>query len=202
MKHLKLFLCIMTSLTFLSPVSVHATGGPSVSECAENPDLEGCGPSTNQEDTETGGVDSSEPLWWSATKLVLALAFVLLLIYGILKFVQRKNKLFSRTRKMENLGGIPLGQNRSVQAVKVGDKVYLLGVGDTVEMLTEVTDEQTKNQLVQEDNEGTLTSFSIPKKQEGEGESTVQFQQLFSKHLSDMKHTKEKSKRKGDQSDE
>ncbi|SDJ01632.1 flagellar biosynthetic protein FliO [Salimicrobium halophilum] len=201
MKYLKMILCLMTALTFLSPTSVHATGGPSVSECAENPDLEGCGASTDQEDTEASG-DSSEPLWWSATKLVLALAFVLLLIYGILKFVQRKNKLFSRTRKMENLGGIPLGQNRSVQAVKVGDKVYLLGVGDTVEMLTEVTDEQTKNQLVQEDNEGNLTNFSLTKKQEKEGESTVQFQQLFSKHLSDMKHTKEKSRRKGDQSDE
>lgn len=197
MKKLAPVFFVVLLFVVFAPAAVYGSS-PSVSECAQNPDLEGCA----QQEQDQGGaeeeVGTSEPLWWSVTKLLFALFFVLALIYGVLKFVQKKNKLFSRTRKMENLGGVPLGQNRSVQAVKIGESIYILGVGDTVEMLTEITDEETKQLLVKEEDGKSLTNFSRPGAKGGEGDSTIQFQQLFDKQLSDMKRTKEDRKqRKG-----
>ncbi|SIS37610.1 flagellar biosynthetic protein FliO [Salimicrobium flavidum] len=194
---------IFIALLFVvfDPVGVHGSS-PSVSECAQNPELEGCAQEEQQEGSGGETVDTSEPLWWSVTKLLFALLFVLALIYGILKFVQKKNKLFQSTRQMENLGGVPLGQNRSVQAVKIGESIYILGVGDSVEMLTEITDEETKRQLIREDDGKSLPAMSFSGSKSGEGKSTIQFQQLFEKQLSEMKRTQENRKHRKGNSDE
>ncbi|WP_159435666.1 flagellar biosynthetic protein FliO [Salimicrobium salexigens] len=163
-----------------------------MSECAKNPGIDGCSEEGGESKEENEEQPAAEPLWWSATKLILALVFVLGLIYGVLKFIQKKNNLFSNTRQMHNLGGVPLGQNRSVQAVKIGGHVYIIGVGDTVEMLTEITDEETRKQLL--NGESDLS---------GDNENSgKQFHQLFDKQLSLMKENRMRNGRGKDHTDE
>ena len=41
---------------------------------------------------------------------------------------------------MKNMGGISLGQQKSVQLVVIGNQYYLIGVGDDIRLLKEITD--------------------------------------------------------------
>lgn len=49
---------------------------------------------------------------------------------------------------MQNLGGISVGSQKSVQLVKVGNSLYLVGVGEDVNMLKEITDEHECKSLI------------------------------------------------------
>lgn len=175
---------------------------PTAYECLENPDLEGCPSSESTGDPQDSPVgeeesetDEGTSLIWNIIKLVFALIFVVALIYGLLKFFNQKNKLFSQNKTMENLGGMNLGPSRSIQAVRIGGQVFILGVGESVEMITEITDEKTKEALLHRDDQGTnhaaadlLKWTGKWKKDKGPTEnSSVQFQQLFENQLNDMK---------------
>ncbi|MGP4075617.1 flagellar biosynthetic protein FliO [Halobacillus sp. K22] len=176
---------------------------PSAAECLENPQLEGCPSSDSSEDSEapTGNEQSQlqeteGSLLWNIVKLIFVLLLVLVLIYGLLKFFNSKNKVFNQNRTMENLGGMNLAPNRSIQAVRIGEQVFILGVGESVEIITEITDPSTKNALVQRDKHQGMEQV-IPfdkwlgkwkkEKRTDKGTPTVQFQQLFEKQLKDMK---------------
>lgn len=81
-------------------------------------------------------------------KMIFALLFVLALLYGALKLINSRNKLDSG-RSVENIGGTNLGNNKSLQLVKVGNSVLVVGVGDSINLLKEITDEQEREQLIQ-----------------------------------------------------
>ena len=82
-------------------------------------------------------------------KTLFALVFVLGLLFGLLKFVNRKNKLYDKNRLMKNMGGISLGQHKSIQLVVVGESYYLIGVGDDIRLLKEITDPDEIDKLVE-----------------------------------------------------
>ncbi|WP_164908443.1 flagellar biosynthetic protein FliO [Halobacillus litoralis] len=191
---------------FIASVPMVAAAQPSAYECLENPQLEGCPSSESTGDQEQPPVEeeiesqedaSSSSLVWNIIKLIFALIFVVALIYGLLKFFNQKNKLFNRNKTMENLGGMNLGPNRSIQAVRIGGQVFILGVGESVEMIAEITDESTKNTLMQQDEQTQgSTPFAMDKwigkwKQKNDqpksSDSSIQFQQLFENQLNDMK---------------
>ena len=73
-------------------------------------------------------------------KTLFALVFVIGLLFGLLKFVNRKNRLYDKNRLMKNMGGISLGQHKSIQLVVIGESYYLIGVGDDIRLLKEITD--------------------------------------------------------------
>lgn len=77
--------------------------------------------------------------WWDYTKTLLALLFVVGLLLALLKFINRKNRMFDQHRLMKNVGGLSLGQQKSIQLVIIGDSYYLIGVGDEVRLLKEIT---------------------------------------------------------------
>jgi len=82
-------------------------------------------------------------------KTLFALVFVLGLLFGLLKFVNRKNKLYDKNRLMKNMGGISLGQHKSIQLVVIGESYYLIGVGDDIRLLKEITDSDEIDKLVE-----------------------------------------------------
>lgn len=93
--------------------------------------------------------DNEEMSFWGLViRFLLALALVVVLIYVLLKLMNKFTSKQGQLNNLENLGGVSVGMNKSVQLVKVGTKVYLLGVGDTVELLTEVTDQAFIDQLM------------------------------------------------------
>ena len=162
--------CFFTIL--LLNINIHSSAEEkNVNECLEtNEDcLEEIAPSAidtdgNSEITETNQTTGS--FLFSLIKMVFALLLVLALIYFLLTFIKKRNTLFSQVNVLENIGGISVGQNKSIQLIRIGEKVYVVGVGDNVELLEEIIDPATKQALLEK--EETTTSTSL-------------FQQLFKK---------------------
>ncbi|MCJ8006276.1 flagellar biosynthetic protein FliO [Lederbergia wuyishanensis] len=75
-------------------------------------------------------------------KMILALIFVIAILYFLLKFINKKSQSYQQNRLVQNLGGTPLGGNRSIQIVKVGNRLLVLGVGENVQLLKEIADEE------------------------------------------------------------
>ncbi|MCD8510266.1 MAG: flagellar biosynthetic protein FliO [Bacillus sp. (in: Bacteria)] len=73
-------------------------------------------------------------------QLFLYTLLILLLIYGLIKFLSLKQSKFQPNQVVKMLGGTSLGNNKSLQLIKVGGKVYLIGVADQVNLIKEVTD--------------------------------------------------------------
>ncbi|XQY93522.1 flagellar biosynthetic protein FliO [Metabacillus sp. HB246100] len=83
-------------------------------------------------------------------KMLVALGFVLFLIYFLVKFVTKRNRLFNQGQSIVNLGGTSVGPNKSVQMIKVGSRVLVLGIGDSITLLKEIDDELESKQLIEE----------------------------------------------------
>ncbi|HSH52925.1 MAG TPA: flagellar biosynthetic protein FliO [Bacteroidales bacterium] len=91
---------------------------------------------TEQEIVKTSG----QSLWLSFLKLIVASIFVIGLLVFLLKFLNKRTKEFQEGKAMQNLGGISVGTNKSVQLVKLGDEILVLGVGENVQLLKEIND--------------------------------------------------------------
>lgn len=124
----------------------------SVKDCLENPDAceDGqAGKTKNSaEDTESKvGVTFLDFL-----RMILATAFVAGLLYFLLKFINKKSMTYKSSQLVENLGGTSLGANRSVQIVKAGNRLLIVGVGENIQLLREIDDPEEFIQVIQEYN--------------------------------------------------
>jgi flagellar protein FliO/FliZ len=138
---------------------VYAKSNNSVNDCYKNPkECKDDTSAVDQKDQSTAVGLST----WEYIKMVLALIFVIALLYGVLKFVNSRNNKYQQSQLMQNLGGISLGQQKSVQLLKVGDSLYLVGVGDDVNILKEVTDQKEKAQLFSLYNEKQELTAQVP----------------------------------------
>ena len=86
---------------------------------------------TEKTETSSQG-DSLSVTAFDFIKMFIALGFVLFLVYFLLKFVTKRNRIFQQGQSVMNLGGTNLGQNKSIQVVKVGKRVLVVGVGESI----------------------------------------------------------------------
>lgn len=137
-------------------------------------------------ESENRGVSS---FIFNFLKMIFALLLVLALIYLILLFMKKRNKLQANSHLLENLGGISLGSSKSVQLIKVGDKVYLIGVGESVQLMTEITDETLKETLLAESEEDEPVVNLIQNIFQGRKQKTSEevFTNKFKKELEKLK---------------
>lgn len=108
-----------------------------------------------EEPNQLGESASAGVTAFDFVKMIFALAFVLALIYFLLKFVKNKNRYISGTKYLENLGGTSLGQNRSIQIVKAGNRILILGVSDSIQLLKEIDDPAEMEIIMNENVENT-----------------------------------------------
>ena len=101
----------------------------------------------NNENTPTVGLT-----FWDFIKMVFATIFVVALLYAVLKFINKRSRSFSSNQLVENLGGTALGTNRSIQIVKIGNRVLVVGVGEDVKLLKEIDDEDEARQIINDYN--------------------------------------------------
>lgn len=172
-----------------------------VGDCLENP--EACEESLDEpvvdtdENDETnllGQETGNSSLVFEIIKMFFALLLVLALIYIFLYFLKRRNKLGNRLKSLENIGGISVGQNKSIQIIRLGDAIYLVGVGEEINLLKEIKDEKLINQLVKEMEEDT-SEFStdtilslFQKRQDKKKPEDDGFKHLFNEELNDLKN--------------
>lgn len=101
----------------------------------------------NNENTPTVGLT-----FWDFIKMIFATIFVIALLYAVLKFINKRSRSFSSNQLVENLGGTALGTNRSIQIVKIGNRVLVVGVGEDVKLLKEIDDEDEARQIITDYN--------------------------------------------------
>ncbi len=82
--------------------------------------------------------------------VLFALFLVLMLLFVTLKFIKKKNQTYGLTKNMMNLGGTSLGGNRSVQLVKIGDRILVVGVGEDIQLLKEIDSKEEVQQILSE----------------------------------------------------
>ncbi|SFA77431.1 flagellar protein FliO/FliZ [Lentibacillus halodurans] len=189
-----------------------AEASMNVKNCIENKDCtetdEAPADTADNQQSETTGSVESGSLWMNLVKMVLALLLVLGLIYTLLKFLNKRSRRFQQIKGLENIGGISVGPNKSVQVVRIGSKVFLVGVGENVELLKEIIDEDTKRALLHRDDAGEhksaggLTSF-LQQTMTGKSDydHSNDFKKQFASELEKLKQTRNsllKSKQKDD----
>ncbi|WP_052343645.1 flagellar biosynthetic protein FliO [Bacillus massiliigorillae] len=81
-------------------------------------------------------------------RMIAATIFVVALLYFMLRFMNNKTKGYQKGNLITNLGGTSLGSNKSIQIVKIGEKVYVVGVGEDVQLLTEIKNEDEIEQIL------------------------------------------------------
>ncbi|WP_110112820.1 flagellar biosynthetic protein FliO [Bacillus sp. CGMCC 1.16541] len=140
-----IYVVLLTLFTIFAPsISVHAEQGqPSVTECMENPTK--CEdtnvPSGDEKSTTSASTTISS---WDFFKMIFAFVFVIGLLFILLKFLNKRNQLLQSNNMVQNLGGVNVGSNKSVQVVKVGNEVFVVGVGDNVQLLSKLSSEEKK----------------------------------------------------------
>lgn len=196
---MKIVIIGIVLFSLLSPAYVTAK---SVSDC-----LDGTNDCQELEEDDEESTDEPEPiaknetgsLFLNILKTVFALILILGLIYGMVKVLGKRNQLGQQTKALENLGGISVGPNKSVQMVRVGQKIFLLGVGENIELLDEITDERIKQDLLRDDDTGSNQEqlFSsifnrFQRHNKSDESNSHHFKQLFTEELKKLKFNRKK----------
>lgn len=158
-----------------------------ISPADDAPDGQGI---SNQETADGGkiGINASDVM-----KMIFALLFVVCLLFLLLKFMSKKSRGYRHGQMIQNLGGAPLGGNRSLQVVRVGEKIFVLGVGENVQLLDLIDEENEYNRMIDECNErgepisSGLVSKWLKGKTETQGEKPQSFAKQLSAQLEGMK---------------
>ena len=102
------------------------------------------------------GYEEAEPKptavsWWSTLAYLLSLlavfAVVVVMAYFTAKFIGGRFNARMSTGGGRVLENLPLAPNRSVCIVEMAGRVFLLGVGENITVLDEITDEDTIQNL-------------------------------------------------------
>lgn len=137
-------------------------------------------------------------------KLVGALAIVILLIYFLYRMVSKKTKAFRDGGSIYTVGGVSVGSNRSVQLVKIGEEVLVLGVGENVHLLKEIKDPDVIETLTTDKSDAVPLTRNVMKLISWTKERTVThqennktesngFNQLLSNALKETQQKREKA---------
>jgi len=79
--------------------------------------------------------------------VIVVLALIVGLIILTIRFLAHKNSSWYQARSVRHMGGIGVGQNKSVQLVKIGSNLFVVGVGDNVQLLEKI-DDKTEIDLI------------------------------------------------------
>lgn len=143
------FITLITAALHMTSLPVYAGFDGTVKDYWEQPgESNEENPPATEESTDMVTPASTGVTAFDYIKMIFALVFVVALIYFLLKFINQKSKSFQQTKLIHNLGGTTLGGNRSVQLVKVGDRILILGVGEDIQLLKEIDGSEEKEEIL------------------------------------------------------
>lgn len=153
--YVKKSLQIWVALTFLVLIAVvipsetYANDNGYVDVCIKEPKDPSCG-NNIPTDAETDHAESASVSMgpWEYIKILLSLVVVLALLIGVLKFLNKRNLNYQQNSIVRNIGGLSVGAQKSVQLLHIGNKLYIIGVGDDVQLIKEITDPAEIEQIL------------------------------------------------------
>ena len=196
-----MIILIFSLLFMTTPVSVDAAPSNVVDWIG---DEKSDGQPEEQEEKVETSPTADTSLIGIIVKLIFYTLLILVMIYGLIKFLALRQQKMQPNQAVKLMGGTPLGNNKSLQLVKVGEKVLLIGVGDQVSLIKEISDVDEINSIEKslEKQPTPLTnslSTFIKDKISSRNEtktSTISggFEQLFKQSLTKQKAKQEKLK--------
>lgn len=112
---------------------------------------------TAEDDKPVIGTNIGYYVW-----VIVALMIVIGLILLVIKFLASRNRGWGTSRALRSLGGIPLGQNKSLQVVELAGRVYVVGVGEDITLLDKIDDPQLAESILAAIEQQNGRSFSSP----------------------------------------
>lgn len=188
---------IFVNLFVHQAVLAEENRSPTVADMLENQEF----PSMEDEDVEPNPVELEEVAlleqenpFMLILKLVFYLLIVIVLIYGLIKFLAIRQRKLQHNQLFQSLGGTTLGQNKSLQLVRVGGRIYLLGVAEQISLIKEVTDPtditNIERDLEEQDtivSKSFLEYFQTKLKERVHDGSTHSFSSMFNQSLQHQK---------------
>lgn len=87
-----------------------------------------------------GGSGSSMSYGLNIVYVIIVLAVIIGLIILLIRFLGTKNKSWFSNPTIRILGGVGLGPNKTLQVIEVGNSVYLIGVGENINLVDKISD--------------------------------------------------------------
>ena len=144
-------------------------------------------------------------------KMIGALLFVILLIYGLVRFVDKQNRLLKPFRYVENIGGTTVGQNQFSPAYQSGQtSISCRCRRDSIQLLKEIDDEQECEAIVKQYEEAMESKTDLPKivqkfasqiKKQNQP-ATSSFSANLKAQLAELKRTQSEVRKKGPKQNE
>ncbi len=110
----------------------------------------------------SGTVQFTGPSWGQFLKVALILVVVILLVWVSLSLLRRTMGFRGgRLSGVELLGGVALGPRRSIQFIKVGGSLYLIGATDHhLGLIATIDDPQTVQRIIEEQTSASREPFA------------------------------------------
>lgn len=198
-KSLQIFFIVVLLFSFMAVpvVKPHAAQNGSVLEHYKDNSKKDSVP--NKSDADANGLQeepASKSLgFFSYLKVLFALVLVLGLLIAVLKFLNKRNVQYQQNNVVRNIGGITVGPQKSVQLIQVGERIYMIGVGEDVQLLKELSNEAEIEGILSHYEDKQTMSSSVPyvlekfsKMAKKKPETTTQnFDSVFKTKLTEIK---------------
>lgn len=154
-----------------------------------------------------GGAGVGSNYYLQLVWVIVVLAVILALVVYLIRFLNKRNQQMFRHGTIRTLGGVGLGQNKSLQIMEIGGCVYLLGVGEDIQLIDKVSDLEEAQRIIDSferdaaAQQGNLSPLiaKLTKRfrkeeppREMELEDTTSFHEMFESKLRQMPNRKEK----------
>ena len=152
----------------------------------------------SETDADTADSDSASVSvgLWEYIKVLLSLVLVLGILIFVLRFLNKRNQNYQQNSIIRNLGGHSVGAQKSVQLLHIGNQIYVVGVGEDVQLLQVISDPQEIEQMLalyNEKHSHTSTSpyvtelFAKFKTKRSSETQSEDFSNILDKRLSEIK---------------
>jgi len=139
-------------------------------------------------------------------KVFIVLLVIIGMIILLIRFLAIKNRSYMSNRSVKTLSGVQLGQNKSIQIVEIGRTIYVIGVGDNVQMIDKIDQseeiEHIKDSLHTNNNVIGSKQFAFlghwvnkltgSQRNEEENNNEVSFHEVFNQKMSQVSVRKSK----------
>jgi flagellar protein FliO/FliZ len=131
-------------------------------------------------------------------KFIFSFALIIVLLLYVLKYLKKKTASHQMGGPFHSLGSHPLGQNRSIQMVMIGETLYIVGVGENINLIRSIPPGEEQRKLIESLAEGQreIVSDTVLSKWGTQLKKTAQgkFEELLSHQIKEMKFKREKNK--------
>ncbi|MDO3410689.1 flagellar biosynthetic protein FliO [Saccharibacillus sp. CPCC 101409] len=95
--------------------------------------------------------------------VIFVLIAIVALIVFLIRYLGKKNRGWFGGRSVRTLGGVGLGQNKSLQIVEIGGSVYLIGVGENISLIDKISEAGEVEKLIEALEQGDAgPNISLP----------------------------------------